>query len=496
MKKLISITLLSLMLISGGLMGGNLSLAENSISPKQNITYVAFGDSIAEGYAINLKTKTASETLITGADENYSFVENSYAGLIKAELDKDYITTGYNFSYSGDTCQDLIDYLAEFYDYESGLVKNGNENNATYPSLTNSQIYESVSNANIITICIGANNVLSKASELITGFLGLNESKTQTITQNDMEETCKDYILGNESKNIKGFKAEFNELLKIFNKLNPNAKIYFTNVFNPYKVLDANSNVLSLASIYSPALTQANLNIISKTTEIVIGGGKSSKNEDYIGINNVIESEINAFNLANNSNNFILVNSKPLFDQKFNNSSTETRKVYNNYVNTRLDELTTSNIINLLGDVNNMTSTLTREYIDPHPTKQGHELLFNAHKTAGLEVYLPITKITISFETNCEISLQSQILNIGSKIEKPQICREKYTLVGWFTDPTFENEWNFNNEATNDMTLYAKWEENKPLPALTIFLSIVGIVVATLSIAVIITLRNRRNRAF
>lgn len=470
-------------------MGNSISFAQTSqnSTQKQEITYIAFGDSIAEGYAINLKTKSDDETLITGGDEDYSFVENSYAKLIKTELEKYYNTTGYNFSYSGDTCQDLIDYLEEFYDYENNSAKNASANNETYPTLTNGEIYESVSTANIITICIGANNVLSDASKLITGFLGLNNG-TQTITQSDMEEICKDFILGNESKNIKGFKAEFNELLKIFNKLNPNAKIYFTNIYNPFKVLDADSGLLYYAHSISSSLTQENLDIISSTTEIVIGGGKDSKGEDYTGLNNVIESEINAFN----SNNFILVNSKANFDEKFDNTNATTRKIYNNYVNTRLDEITSVNIFFLMSNINNITT----QYLDPHPTIQGHELIFNAHKARGIEVYLPIETLTISFETNCNTYINPQIISVGSKIEKPNISRKNYTLVGWFADKNFITEWNFNNTPTRDMTLYAKWEYNPPIPPLTMILIIAGVVISTLAISGIVALRNYKKRIF
>ena len=57
---------------------------------KQKITYVALGDSISEGYAINLKTKEEDEALITGGDSSYDFVAGSYPDLIKKDLEKTY----------------------------------------------------------------------------------------------------------------------------------------------------------------------------------------------------------------------------------------------------------------------------------------------------------------------------------------------------------------------------------------------------------------------
>ena len=181
----------------------------------QNITYVAFGDSIAEAYAINMKTKSADEPLITGFDSSYALVENSYVDLINKELSKTYNTTAYNYAYSGDKCSDLIAYIREFYDDATETVKDGTTANATYPTLTNGQIYNSVKNANIITICIGANNILKDAINLMAGYL---ELKKPYYTLEQMETALKANILGDSSKNIVGFKAEFDELLTILNK--------------------------------------------------------------------------------------------------------------------------------------------------------------------------------------------------------------------------------------------------------------------------------------
>lgn len=489
-KKIIFSLCFIFTLLLNGLVS-NWALAFNAPSntlEKQEITYVAFGDSIAEGYAINLKTRAESEALITGADESYAFTTGSYTDLIRQELAEDYDVTSYNFAYSGDTCQDLIDYINEFYDQQNNSAKNTNSN-ATYPSLTNNQIYESVSNANIITICIGANNILSKASSLISGFLGFNESKTQTVTKVQMEETCKDYILGNESKNIKGFKSEFEQLLTILNKLNPNAKIYFTNVYNPYKVLDLNSSVLALAQYSFPLLTQANLNTISQVTETVIGGGKDSQNQDYMGLNNIIENGIREFNQTNSKNNFTFVNSKQQFDNKFNNTSTETRKSYNDYLNPCLDQISLSS----LGAISSNPNSIYTQYLDPHPTIQGHQLLFDAHQAIGLNAYLDYT---ISFVTNCDIRINNQIVSANSKIKKPAISRDSYFLTGWYTDSSMTEEWDFNNNVQSDMTLYAKWEKQQPKSHTATILILSGTIVVTLAISGIIAICNYRKRVF
>ena len=524
---------------------------------KQNITYVAFGDSIAEGYAINLKTKTDSESLITGADDSYDIVDGCYVDLVNKKLNENYNVQAYNYAYSGDTCQDLLNYLCGdngFYDYTNNSVKNGEANNNRYTSLTNLQVYESVKNANIITICIGANNILKEAKTLIPQFLGLS---SPSVTRAEMEQKLEKKILGDEESNIKGFKAEFNELLNVLNNLNPNAKIYFTNIYNPYKslILDSSITSNSLISMAAPQLTQANLNIISDVTELAIAGGTDSSGENFTGLNNVIFDGISNFDKPNN---FKFVNSKTLFDDKYDSTN---RTGYNQYVNTQLENLTMDKVN--FSEIMSNPGKVIGDYIDPHPTKQGHNLIYTAHENCGLEVYLPtqepefnysfkinnqdvlnsytlsegeslnivcsidnadytysyvytikqdgtikngyninpitinyqdfsageyqlyvsitaskdddnlpictdelITNITInkienvivSFVTNCETTLSSQTIKKGSKITAPEISRNNYNLVGWFIDEQFTTLWDFNNNITTDLTLYAKWE--------------------------------------
>lgn len=47
----------------------------------------------------------------------------------------------------------------------------------------------------------------------------------------------------------------------------------------------------------------------------------------------------------------------------------------------------------------------------------------------------------------------------GQLVTKPKIRREGYTVYGWYTDPNFTNEFDFNTPITNDLTLYARWNQ-------------------------------------
>src|SRR5690606_34006323 len=49
--------------------------------------------------------------------------------------------------------------------------------------------------------------------------------------------------------------------------------------------------------------------------------------------------------------------------------------------------------------------------------------------------------------------------NENSKINQPDAEYTGYELVGWFKEPGFINQWDFENDVvTANITLYAKWE--------------------------------------
>ncbi|MDR3020545.1 MAG: InlB B-repeat-containing protein, partial [Treponema sp.] len=53
-----------------------------------------------------------------------------------------------------------------------------------------------------------------------------------------------------------------------------------------------------------------------------------------------------------------------------------------------------------------------------------------------------------------------QSLYTGTKaIEPPPMIRIGYGFGGWYTNPTFTTEYNFNANVTQDLTLYAKWQK-------------------------------------
>ena len=173
--------------------------------------YISLGDSIAAGHSINDEwADDYGEKTQYGVNGNKStvIVPNSYTDLIHDDLkEHNKSVSSKSFARSGDTIADLLTKLR---------ANNGNN-----------PVANLVKNANLVTICIGANDILSYVYPEImpyieTGDLSSLESNVEaslTVLKTDTSDSS--YV------------ALFNEL----NKINPNAKYVFTTVYNPYKYL-------------------------------------------------------------------------------------------------------------------------------------------------------------------------------------------------------------------------------------------------------------------
>lgn len=70
------------------------------------------------------------------------------------------------------------------------------------------------------------------------------------------------------------------------------------------------------------------------------------------------------------------------------------------------------------------------------------------------------TECNVKFHCNGGTEIPEQKVQYGEKIVKPENpIREGYSLEGWYTDIDLTDEWNFDNEVEENMSLYAKWEE-------------------------------------
>lgn len=69
-----------------------------------------------------------------------------------------------------------------------------------------------------------------------------------------------------------------------------------------------------------------------------------------------------------------------------------------------------------------------------------------------------VGRILVDFQSSVG-SIDSQVLVVGSKVTKPQAPSSGlYYFEGWYKEPTFENEWDFDVDTVNvDTTIYLKW---------------------------------------
>lgn len=98
---------------------------------------------------------------------------------------------------------------------------------------------------------------------------------------------------------------------------------------------------------------------------------------------------------------------------------------------------------------------------------------FNKEETINspTTVYAKYTKkapevknFKVTFDSKGGNSVDTQTIEEGKTATKPtDPTRKGYAFRGWFTDKDLTKSFNFNTTITADTTLYAKWEEDKPV---------------------------------
>lgn len=168
------------------------------------IRYVALGDSIAFGYGLEDKE------------------EDSYVGQVRQYLEKtcDYVVAT-NFGENGMRSDELLDILT-------------NPKNKKYKKYRATLSY-----ADIVTISIGSNDLL----HLIK--LDFNMEEIIREGAGKFRKACLD------------FADNFPKIIKEIHAINPRAKIYANNIYNPAKGLSSYANVYDVAEHYINLLNEA-----------------------------------------------------------------------------------------------------------------------------------------------------------------------------------------------------------------------------------------------
>jgi lysophospholipase L1-like esterase len=446
--------------------------------------YVSFGDSIAVGHRINGDWEKDY-----GWDAQYgvngrvatAIVPNCYTDLIHKDLTELYgsgVSTT-SFARSGDKVTDLMD------------------------KLNHAVVRKALSEADYVTICIGANDVLHYALVGLPEYL--NTGDLSTI---DAQVSASLSVLNNDNSST-SYLALFNKLISI----NSKAKYVFTTVYNPYKYLwvDGSKN-----GFFKPLLdTIPQMSILGfEIDELIKEGlldtpalkdfvnrvnGISAKAEGYVTtLNTILRNKITAFQATNP--NFLLADTKALFDSIPDREGAG-EVHYNDLVNveyTRGYDVSTvdwgalwedsdastfwwnlaTKYVSLSGlDISGFASELkdliiTRVVepdIDPHPEEYGHYALKRSFAdTLGWE-----SLKTITYNANGGVGsmMQQKVLDraiVGNSIKS--VC--SITKPNAFAPTTgyYFTKWNkaadgssaeYSNGqsiyVTTDITLYAQW---------------------------------------
>lgn len=173
------------------------------------VSYVSLGDSIAAGHTINAEwADDYGEGSQYGKNGNATtkIVSGSYTDLIRNELVSIYGENGVSvqsFARSGDTVADLM------------------------AKLSHDAVRNAIAKADLVTICIGANDVLQPAVTRLEEYISTGSlSSAEAVIEANMANL-------NTDAHPTSYTSMFNKLMEI----NSNAKYVLTTVYNPYKYL-------------------------------------------------------------------------------------------------------------------------------------------------------------------------------------------------------------------------------------------------------------------
>ena len=110
---------------------------------------------------------------------------------------------------------------------------------------------------------------------------------------------------------------------------------------------------------------------------------------------------------------------------------------------------------------------------DTHSTKFD----FSTPITSNTTVYAKWTAkdYEVSFVTEHGDAPASQNVKYNGTASDPgKLKEEGYTFIGWYTDDTYDTEFDFTQPITGDTKVYAKWEKNAPVLPDTYALNVSG----------------------
>ncbi len=275
----------------------------NETPTTKTIRVVGFGDSISAGFAPqNTDLYSYYNDYISGKTKiNAKCYTNILANSLKTENNK---INAISYAESGDTTDDLVNKLNDI---------------KTYPDLLNDS-----KKADIITLSIGANNVLGPVLDNMLDYLAGNMSKEEMtqVLQNGYENFRDDYT---------------NTIIPILTR--GNGVVLVMTIYDPYKYFDLTES--NISGIMADLIDAINDKFV-ELKELAI---------EYI-------NKINDYIRAQKFDNVFVVD----VNNSFENLSKED---YVKYLNVNSEELTIQDMSNIQNSVN----------VDPHPTLEGQEYI-------------------------------------------------------------------------------------------------------------------------
>lgn len=72
-----------------------------------------------------------------------------------------------------------------------------------------------------------------------------------------------------------------------------------------------------------------------------------------------------------------------------------------------------------------------------------------------------VVTYTVTFESNGGSEVEAQVVEAGMTVAEPEApTKTSYIFLGWYTDSELTNLYDFETPVTDDMTLYAAWEDD------------------------------------
>ncbi len=201
---------------------------QDVITDEKRLVYVALGDSIAYGYAL--------------AD----YENQRYSTLIEEHLDSVWENgcEVYNYAVSGDKGGDLFNILTE----------------GKAPA---------IKNADVITISIGANNVLGPALDNLSEYFVFLTVPDENLRNTELPRIYGELMTETKS-GIEDFSLEIVTIIEEIRKSAPDAEIIFQTIYNPYRhatiKLDFIDSTLDLAKETDRLVSELNKIIIDNAT--------------------------------------------------------------------------------------------------------------------------------------------------------------------------------------------------------------------------------------